>query len=178
MKVVKCVLLPLLVLIVSAYISVSIPKLSIPFTAQSLAVFVIAGLLSPRYFAIVILSYLGLGLVGVPVFAEGTAGLSKVLGNSGGFLYGFLFSGAVIVYSTHKESEIPLTRLINVMLLATVVLFVFGVGHLAIKLDLQKALLYGLYPYWKMAVIKALLAAVIVWIIGPIASKWVTSQQI
>ncbi len=178
MKLVKCVLLPLLALIASAYISVSIPGLSIPFTAQSLAVFVIAGLLVPKYFLIVILSYLGLGIGGVPVFAEGTSGLSKVLGNSGGFLYGFIFSGAVIAYSISKDFKSPLTRLINVMLLATVVLFVFGVGHLAIKLDVQKSLLYGLYPYWKMALVKALLAALLVWVIGRFKPQLVTSQHI
>lgn len=171
MKAVKYFLLPLLSLIASAYISVSIPGLSIPFTAQSLVVFVLAALLTPQYFLIVILSYLGMGIAGVPVFAEGTAGLAKVLGNSGGFLYGFVFSGLAIGFSTKGQIQIPLVRLINVMLLATVVLFIFGVGHLAVKLDMQKALLYGLYPYWKMALVKAVVAALIVWLVRRISPQ-------
>ena len=159
------ILFPLLTLIASAYISVSIPGLSIPFTAQSLVVFVVAGLLAPRHFIIVIVSYLALGAVGAPVFAEGSSGFAKILGNSGGFLYGFLFSGLFISILTKKQAETQFSRLLLVMLAATIVLFVFGVLHLAFRLDMEKALQFGLYPYWKMALVKAFLAAIAVFLV-------------
>ena len=159
------IFLPLLALIASAYISVSIPGLSIPFTAQSLVVFVVAGLLAPSHFMIVIVSYLVLGAVGAPVFAEGSSGFAKIMGNSGGFLYGFLFSGLFISFLVKKGAEVQFPRLLGVMLAATIVLFVFGVFHLAFRLDMEKALQFGLYPYWKMALVKAFLATIAVFLV-------------
>ena len=156
------ILLALVALTISAYSSVTLPGLSIPFTAQSLVVFVIAALLSPRHFLIIIIGYILLGAVGAPVFADGSSGFERIMGNSGGFLYGFVFSGLLISISNHKSNP-QFYRLTLNMLMATVVLFIFGVGHLSAKLDIAKGLQFGLYPYWKMAIVKALLAAIIVY---------------
>jgi len=84
----------LVLLVISAYISITLPvsEKGIPFTAQSLVVFILAGILPLRVFLIVILSYLLLGIVGLPVFADGSSGWAKITGGSGGFLYGFAVS--------------------------------------------------------------------------------------
>ena len=125
----------------------------------------VAGLLAPSHFMIVIVSYLVLGAVGAPVFAEGSSGFAKIMGNSGGFLYGFLFSGLFISFLVKKGAEVQFPRLLGVMLAATIVLFVFGVFHLAFRLDMEKALQFGLYPYWKMALVKAFLATIAVFLV-------------
>jgi len=148
-------------IILASYLSITIPitDSGIPFTAQSWAVFLVSGLLSPRQFLAVILVYLVLGMLGLPVFADGTSGVEKLAGGSGGFLYGFVFSGFFISWAITKYRLASFSEHIGVMLLATVVLFLFGLGHLAGKFGMTKALEYGLYPFWKMALVKALLAA-------------------
>lgn len=162
-KLVLLSVIALLTLIVSAYISITLPisEKGIPFTAQSLVVFVIAGLFKPGHTAAIIGSYLLLGLVGLPVFAEGTAGWEKLAGASGGFLYGFLIAGVVISLLT-KTVESEKSGVLMAMLIGTVVLFIFGLGQLCYKFGWSKALEYGFYPFWKMALVKALLAALVV----------------
>ena len=156
------ILIGLATIIASAYISYDIEfsDLIIPFTAQSLAVFVVAGLVNVRSFLIIITSYLLLGAIGLPVFAGGSSGLEKLFGPSGGFLIGFLFSGLYI--SQAIKSKITSARVVVIMLVATVILFAFGLVMLTFKFDWGKALQYGFYPYWPMAIVKALLSAFIV----------------
>jgi len=156
--------LALLIIITSAYVSLTLPisEAGIPFTAQSLVVFVVAALLTPREFLIVIASYLLLGGIGLPVFAEGSAGWDKLIGPSGGFLIGFLFSGLFISLSMNRLSR-PFFKILTVMLEATLVLFLFGLGMLTYKFGFPKALEYGFHPFWIMAVVKAILATFIVY---------------
>jgi len=166
------VLFALLVLIASAYVSfdLNIAETKMPFTAQSLVVFVVAALLKPKTFFIVIISYLTLGVVGLPVFADGSSGWSKIIGGSGGFLYGFVFSGLFISFCFLKIS-CHWSNSLLVMLLGTVMLFVFGLGQLIFLFGIEKALEYGLYPFWKMAIIKAIVATILVNISQLIALK-------
>ncbi len=155
--------LALLLLIASAYISVTLPisEKGIPFTAQSLVVFVIAGLFRPKSSALIIGVYLLLGLMGLPVFAEGSAGWDKLAGASGGFLYGFMFAGIAI--SMIIKGNISSSRWVFfAMFSGTIILFFFGLGQLTYKFGWEKALEYGLYPFWQMALVKALLAALVV----------------
>lgn len=148
-----------LLIIASAYVSVTLPisEQGIPFTAQSLVVFIVAAFLRPVLFLIVISSYLLLGGLGLPVFAEGSSGWAKLLGPSGGFLIGFLFSGLFISLGIYNR-KLSFARALITMIIATLILFIFGIGVLAFKFGFQKALEYGLYPFWIMALVKAFLA--------------------
>lgn len=160
----KKTIVALLLLIASAYVSVTLPisEKGIPFTAQSLVVFYLAGMLLPSRTFVVIAGYLILGIIGLPVFADGGSGWSKIVGASGGFLYGFLFSGMFIAMALWKERLHSLGHIMIIMILGTVVLFVFGIGHLSYKFGFEKALEYGFHPFWKMALVKAILASLMV----------------
>lgn len=164
MKEAAHVFISLMFLIASAYISfdINIGDNAIPFTAQSLAVFIIAGLLKPKEFLAVILTYLVIGIIGMPVFADGSSGFDKIKGASGGFLYGFIFSGLFISYFTTYKSKKGSLKGLSLYFLATFILFFFGLLHLAIKLDFPKAIEYGFHPFWRMGLIKAILACIIV----------------
>lgn len=63
------------------------------FTMQTFAVFLALGLLGGKRGTIAIFVYLLLGAVGLPVFAAPPGGLATLLGFTGGYLMGFLFSG-------------------------------------------------------------------------------------
>jgi len=158
--------LALVAIIASAYITVTLPisEKDIPFTAQSLVIFVVAALLSPRVFLATICSYLFLGGLGLPVFAEGSAGWSKLIGPSGGFLIGFLFSGLFISYRLQDKSTF-LIQVLLTMIIATGILFLFGLGVLTSKFGFTKALEYGFYPFWIMALVKAVMSAILVYLL-------------
>lgn len=70
---------------------ISIPA-SIPFTLQTMGVFMTVGLLGGKRGTLTVLTYILLGAIGVPVFAGLTGGVSVLLGTTGGYIIGFLLS--------------------------------------------------------------------------------------
>lgn len=70
---------------------ISIPA-TVPFTLQTFAVFMAVGLLGGKRGTIAVLTYVLLGAIGVPVFAGFSGGIGALLGNSGGYIVGFIFS--------------------------------------------------------------------------------------
>jgi len=161
------ILTGLVLIVISAYVSfdISVSSSDIPFTLQSLMVFVVAASMKPRDFLICMVLYLVLGIFGLPVFAKGSSGFEKIVGSSGGFLYGFLASGYFISSYFTKAASLHWVSILTLMLQATVMLFFFGLIHLSILHGFNMALEYGLYPFWKMAIVKMILSALIVYFI-------------
>ena len=65
----------------------------IGFTMQTFGVFLTLGVLGGKWGTVSILIYLLLGAVGMPVFSGFRGGMGMLLGVTGGYLWGFLFSG-------------------------------------------------------------------------------------
>ncbi|MBQ7839762.1 MAG: biotin transporter BioY [Lachnospiraceae bacterium] len=74
---------------------ISIPA-TVPVTLQTFGVFVAVGSLGGRRGSISVLIYLLLGIMGIPVFSGFTGGVGILLGNTGGYIIGFLFSALVM----------------------------------------------------------------------------------
>ncbi len=74
---------------------ISIP-MAIPFTLQTFGVFVAVGVLGGRRGTLAVLVYLLLGLAGVPVFAGFSGGIGYLMGSTGGYIVGFLFSSVAM----------------------------------------------------------------------------------
>lgn len=70
-------------------------------TAQSFALFLAAFVLGKKKGVITVLIYILLGLCGLPVFANFRGGVGVILGNTGGFIVGFVF----MVYFTALANE-------------------------------------------------------------------------
>jgi biotin transport system substrate-specific component len=73
---------------------VSIPFFPVPLTLQTFFVY-LAVLKMKRHAYFSQLVYLGIGLVGLPVFARGMGGYAALFGPTGGFLLGFALGAAV-----------------------------------------------------------------------------------
>ena len=73
---------------------VAVPS-AVPFTLQSLGVYLILLLLGGKCGTLTIATYLLLGAVGLPVFAGGGGGVSVLCGVTGGYLWGFLLAAVV-----------------------------------------------------------------------------------
>lgn len=86
--------LPLIVgavmIALAARIEIPLPGTSVPQTAQTLAVLVAGLLFGSRAGALSAVTYLLLGVLGLPVFAGGSSGVGRLLGATGGFLVGFV----------------------------------------------------------------------------------------
>jgi biotin transport system substrate-specific component len=114
--------------------------------------------------------YLLLGVVGLPVFSFGSSGAETfaafdsgrlVLGTTGGYLVGFLFASAAVGKLAERGWDRRLGGSVGAMLIGTLIIYAFGLGWLALALDLSvtDVLPYGLYPFVPGDVLKLLLAA-------------------
>ena len=73
---------------------ISIPG-QIPFTLQTMGVFLAVGLLGGKR-GTAVLVYILMGAVGLPVFSGFAGGLGKLLGTTGGYIVGFLVSALLM----------------------------------------------------------------------------------
>ena len=74
---------------------ISIPG-QIPFTLQTMGVFLAIGLLGGKRGTLAVLVYILMGAVGLPVFSGFTGGIGRLLGMTGGYIVGFLASALVM----------------------------------------------------------------------------------
>ena len=79
---------------------ISIPA-AVPFTLQTMAVFLAVGLLGGKLGSLCVLLYILLGAVGLPVFAGFSGGFGALLGTTGGYIIGFLFSALTMWLMEH-----------------------------------------------------------------------------
>ena len=107
-KIALCVAL----LCVSSYIVFPLPFTPIVISLHTIVVNIIGLILKPKQAAMTILTYLLIGLIGLPVFSAGAGGPGKLFGPTGGFYFGFLF--AVIAISLLKGKKSNLGRYVLV----------------------------------------------------------------
>ncbi len=132
---------------------ISIPT-TIPFTLQTFAVFVSVCLLGGFRGTIAVLVYLLLGAAGAPVFAEMHGGMSSLLGPTGGYLVGFLFS-ALVMWAFEKMIGKKIWMYAISMVLALIVCYAFGtvwfakvyVGEDGSGVSMMTALSWCVFPY-------------------------------
>ena len=74
---------------------ISIPTV-VPFTLQTFGVFLAVAVLGGKRGTIAVLVYILLGAVGIPVFAGFSGGAGVLLGNTGGYILGFLLAALIM----------------------------------------------------------------------------------
>lgn len=103
---------------------ISIPA-TVPFTLQTFGVFLTVGVLGGKRGSLSVLIYLLLGAIGVPVFAGFSGGVGSILGSTGGYIIGFLFSALVMWFMEHFLGKKTWVLALS-MLLGLLVCYVFG----------------------------------------------------
>ena len=103
---------------------VSIPT-NVPFTMQTFAVFCVLSILGGRCGTISIIVYIILAAIGVPVLAGFASGMGVVLGNTGGYIVGFIFIGLIYWLATGLLGK-KLWVEIVAMVVGIIMLYVFG----------------------------------------------------
>lgn len=147
-------------LIASSYIVIPMPPSG--FTLMTVIVSLTALLLNPLQSGIAIGVYLLMGLIGLPVFAGGTAGAGKLFGVTGGYYFGFLM--AVIVISLLKGNKPHFMRYSAVTVLAGVpVMHLCAILMMCIHngFDVKAAFMTISLPFITGDIIKAVAASFI-----------------
>ena len=135
---------------------ISIPT-AIPFTLQTMAVFLAVGLLA-------VTAYVLLGAVGAPVFANFSGGIGILLGQTGGYILGFIGS-ALVMWAMERFLGGKLWGLGLNMLLGLLVCYAFGTAWFMVVypmggegVGLWTALTWCVFPYVPFDMVKIALA--------------------
>ena len=147
------------ILILSAKIKVDLYP--VPMTLQPLAVLMIAMLCGRNISVAAVSLYLFQGMVGIPVFAYG-GGLPYLLGPTGGFLFGFLFSSIIIGELADRGWGKQLFKSVFAMLIGLIVIYTCGVFQLSILKGFDFAIINGLKPFIVGDLYKLILAALVI----------------
>lgn len=161
------------VLLTAGAAQVSVPLWPVPITGQTLAVLLVGSALGARRGALSMLVYALLGVIGLPVFAGGSAGFGVLAGPSGGYIVGFIAAAALVGWIAERFGDRPLRNSVLSFALGTVVTFAIGMLWLAVSLglDLQQTLEFGLYPFVLGGAVKAALGA------GAISLGWTAAVR-
>ncbi|MBQ9412226.1 MAG: biotin transporter BioY [Oscillospiraceae bacterium] len=112
-------------LAVCAWITLPLPAPLVPFTLQTFGVCLLSALLGTRRGVSAVAVYLLLGGVGIPVFSGFRGGAEALLGTTGGYLLGFLFTALIVGLAADRFGRRPKT-LIPAMVLGLAVCYAFG----------------------------------------------------
>src|SRR4030043_1751563 len=108
---------------VGAFIKIPIPH--VPLTLQTLMVMFAGLILGSRRGALSQLLYLVIGLLGIPIFAQG-GGPGYVLQPSFGFLVGFIAGAFVIGKIVEKEESLSFSRTLAALLMGQAAIYIWG----------------------------------------------------
>ncbi len=149
----------------TAQISIPLPFTPVPLTGQTFGVLLVAASLGSVLGSLSMLTYLFLGLVGLPVYADQSSGWDIVRGATGGYLLGFIVAGLVIGFLAERRWDQSFSSSVSAMLTGNVIIFGVGLTWLAWWLGdnglpngLSDVLEAGLYPFVPGEVLKLYLA--------------------
>ncbi len=136
-----------------------IPLGPVPFTLQPYFVMLAGYLLGPLHGAGAVTLYVCAGLLGLPVFAGGKAGLAVLLGPTGGFLAGFVLA-AWVTGQAQRLDDPAWGRGMALGVAALICIYGLGVLRLMAVLDVGagRALALGAAPFVLQDLAKAVLA--------------------
>jgi len=169
------VLISLTVALTTAGAYLRIPVGPVPISLQTLFVLLAGALLGPWLGALSMVSYIILGLIGLPLFTGG-GGPQYIISPTFGFLLSFPVSAMVVgllLRSSPGVESRSMGRKLLAMALGTGVVYLIGVPWLGLNLLLvqgktvgaQALLMMGMVPFLPGDLLKIFLAS---WLIGPV----------
>jgi biotin transport system substrate-specific component len=169
------VLISLTVALTTAGAFLRVPVGPVPISLQTLFVLLSGALLGPWLGALAMVSYIILGLIGLPIFTGG-GGPQYILSPTFGFLLSFPISAMVVgllFKSPDGAGNWSMGRKLLVFTIGTGIVYLVGVSWLGLnlllvqgkKVGFQALLMMGMVPFLPGDALKILLAS---WLIGPV----------
>ena len=150
----------ILFMILGAYASIRLPFYPIPITLQTLIVLTGAILLGRNLSSLAQGIYLGLGVIGIPVFTSFGSGILWFAGPTGGYLIGFVLASFIVgILRTDKVFHSTFV-MISLLLIGESILFTCGMLHLFMfyNYTIKNVILIGLVPFIPGEILKLSIA--------------------
>lgn len=168
---------------IGAFIKIPIPY--IPFTLQILAVYLAGALLGPRLGMLSQLCYVLIGLIGVPVFAEG-GGFGYIFKPTFGYLLGYILGAYVNGWLINRFSLSTIRSIFfaNAASLLTVYLFgciwLYGAMKWIVEtpLSISQTILYGFLLPVPGDLLLCILCAVIIQKVRPRIARYINVKEL
>jgi len=148
----------------AAQFRVYLPGTPVPITGQTFAVLLAGAALGSWAGSASQLLYVGLGMIGLPVFAGGQGGWSYATGPTLGYLVGFVAAAWLVGRLAERGQDRSPWTAIPAFLAGTVVIYTFGVAWLMQAVPgidgLGQALAIGVAPFLVGDLLKIVLAGV------------------
>ncbi|MGO2932435.1 biotin transporter BioY [Microbacterium sp.] len=148
---------------VAGFIVIPLPFTPVPLSLATFAVLLTGAALGPLRGGLSAGAYLALGLVGVPLFANGSSGWAF---SSFGYILGYVAATLLVGILARHRSDRTVWSTLGLATLGTLAIYAFGVPWLAafLGVDLATALMLGVVPFLigdaiKIAGMSALLPA-------------------
>ena len=136
-----------------AQVAIPVPGSPVPVTGQTLAVLLIGTTYGARLGIMTFATYLLAGVAGAPIFApSGTSanhGLDRLLGATGGYLFGMLVASFLLGYLADRKADQKFKTSFPALLLGDAVIFFFGLTwlHYSLELSWSATFAAGLTPF-------------------------------
>lgn len=148
-----------LVIALAAQVAIPIPFSPVPLTLQPLAVLLVGVTLGSVRGAAAALLYLFEGMSGLPVFAQGHAGVIWLLGPTAGYLYSYPLAAWLAGWFSERGWGSSAARAVVGMAVAMTVIYAGGWSWLALQTGARAAFAMGVAPFFVADLIKVALGA-------------------
>lgn len=143
------------VILLFAASQIEIPLHPVPITLQTVAVMLIGLTYSPRRAVEALLLWIGLGVLGFPMFCGFSGGAHILVGPTAGYIVGFVIAAYFMAMLKEKFSLSSWRTDVLLCLMGTVIIYAFGVLWLSQLIGFSNALGHGLLPFILPGIVKA-----------------------
>jgi biotin transporter BioY len=142
-----------------ARVAIPLPFTPVPVTGQTYAVLLVGAALGSRRGALSMLLYIAEGGMGLPFFAAGASGWSRVFGPTGGYLLGYVLAAFAVGWLAERGWDRRPGTCALAMLVGEVAVYLVGLPWLAVFVGADRVLYLGLLPFVPGDAFKLLLAS-------------------
>ncbi|MDO5720660.1 MAG: biotin transporter BioY [Actinomycetaceae bacterium] len=144
---------------------VSIPLWPVPITGQTLGVMLVGAILGARRGALSLTTYLVLGVIGLPWFANFSGGPASIISPSFGYIIGFIPTAFVIGYLSEKQWDRRPALSMAAFGIASIIPFIVGIPYLWVVLHFAGTTL-GFSATLHAGFTPFIIGGIIKWLIG------------
>lgn len=130
-----------------AHVAIHLPFTPVPIATQGTIALLLSVLLGSKRAPLAVAAFLGQGAMGLPVFANATAGLAVLTGPTAGYLWGYFVAAYVVGKLTELWQERSVTKAFLAMAVGNAMIFALGAAWLSTFVGLSNAFWLGVVPF-------------------------------
>lgn len=137
-------------------IAIPLPFSPVPIALQPHICLLLGALLGSRKGSLAVLLFLAQGIIGLPVFALGKAGITILLGPTGGYLMGYVIGAWLTGYIIERSNRRSLWM--GALLFGNLAIYLCGMAQLAHFVGAQRVFFVGMLPFLLGDLIKSVVS--------------------